>query len=292
MNKKLFGLAVLAVGATAALAASTVPGGTITASGTPISGITAQAEAYASPDAAAESGRATAIRKCMAAAGYDYQPAPDFHAVDFNDIIGFKRLDVATARASGYASLQPAGPGEPARGSTEAALFADPAFVAALFGSQSAEDTMVQINGNGMGTPGGGCGGEGAKTIYGSMENYILATGVAGNSLNSAAGAAMSDSGFQKAISSWKDCMSTSPYANFRSPADAVNAGKEAGGLDEFKIAVTDATCREQVGFHGQLDALLDKYLTTRMQQLEPEIAKVTEIRKQAAARAAELAAG
>lgn len=291
LNKKLFGLAVLAVGATAALAASTVPGGTITASGTPISGITAQAEAYASPDAAAEAGRTAAIRKCMAAAGYDYHPAPDFHAVGFNDFIGFKRLDVATARASGYASLRPAGRGEPAQGSTEAALFADPAFVAALRGARP-ENDMVRINGNGMGTSGGGCSGEGAKTIYGSMENYILATGVAGNSLNSAAGAAMSDSGFQKAIGSWKDCMSTSPYANFRSPADAVNAGVEAGGLDEFKIAVTDATCREQVGFHGQLDALLDKYLTTRMQQLEPEIAKVTEIRKQAAARAAELAAG
>ncbi|MDQ0676772.1 hypothetical protein QFZ30_000154 [Arthrobacter pascens] len=291
MKKRLIGLAMLAVGATAALAASTVPGGTITASGTPISGITAQAEAYASPDAAAEAGRHTAIRKCMAAAGYDYLPAPDFHTVDFNDNIGFKRLDVATAKASGYASLQPSGPGEPAEGSTEAALFADPAFVAALSGARP-EDDMVLHNGTGMGTSGQGCRGEAAKTIYGSMENYILATGVAMNSLNSAAGAAMSDSGFQKAIDSWKDCMSSSPYANFRSPADAVGAGVEAGGLNEFKIAVTDATCREQVGFHGQLDALLDKYLTTRMQQLEPEITKVTEIRKQAASRAAELAAG
>lgn len=289
MKQKLIGLAVLAVGTTAALAASTVPGGTVTASGTPISGITAQAGAYASPDAAAEAGRAQAVKDCMAVAGYEYAPPEEFRrAADFNDIIGFKRLDAATAKTSGYASLQPSGPGEATKGSPEAALFADPAFVAALFGARP-DDEMVLLNGTGMGTSGGGCRGEGAKAIYGSMENYILATGVAMNSLNSAAGAAMSDSGFKKAIDSWKDCMSSSPYSDFHSPADAVSAGVQAGGMNEFKIAVTDATCREQVGFHGQLDSVLDKYLTTRMQQLEPEIAKVTEIRKQAAARAAEL---
>lgn len=286
MKRKLIGLAVLALGATGALAASTVPGGAITASGTPISGITAQAQAYASPDAAAEQGRTAVLKKCMAAAGYDFLPHPEFGPVDFNANMGLKRLDVATAKASGYASLQPTGPGEPAPGSDEAKLFEDPAFVAALFGPPT-ENNIVQVNGTGMGTLGGGCRGEAAKSIYGSVENYILATGVAFNSLNSAAGAAMSDSGFQKAIVSWKNCMADSPYANFGSPADAVTAGQEAGGLNEFKIAVTDATCREQVNFHGQLDAVLDKYLTTRMQQLEPEIAEVTEIRKQAAAKAA-----
>ncbi|MDQ0632229.1 hypothetical protein QFZ40_000138 [Arthrobacter pascens] len=284
MKRNLIGLAVLAAGATAALAASAIPGGTIAASGTPISGITAQAQAYASPDVAAETGRAAAIRECMAAAGYDYAPPVDAYRVDFNANMGLKRLDVATAKASGYASLQPTGPGEPAPGSDEAKLFEDPAFVAALSGPKTA-DTMVTVNG--MGTSGGGCRGEAARKIYGSMENYVLATGVTENALNSAAGAAMSDSGYPKAINSWKDCMSSSPYANFRSPADAVTAGLKAGGLNEFKIAVTDTTCREQVNFHGQLDAVLDKYLTTRMQQLEPEIATVTEIRKQAAARAA-----
>ena len=284
MKRNLIGLAVLAAGATAALAASAIPGGTIAASGTPISGITAQAQAYASPDVAAETGRAAAIRECMAAAGYDYAPPVAAYRVDFNANMGLKRLDVATAKASGYTSLQPTGPGEPAPGSDEAKLFEDPAFVAALSGPQTA-DTMVTVNG--MGTSGGGCRGEAARKIYGSMENYVLATGVTENALNSAVGAAMSDSGYPRAINSWKDCMSSSPYANFRSPADAVTAGLKAGGLNEFKIAVTDATCREQVNFHGQLDAVLDKYLTTRMQQLEPEIAKVTEIRKQAAATAA-----
>lgn len=289
MNRKLIGLAVLVAGAAAALAASAVPGGTIAASGTPVSGITARAEAYATPDAAAEAGRAAVVKECMAAAGYDFTPEVNTYTVDFNANIGFKRLDVATAKASGYASLQPSGPHEPAAGTEQAKLFADPAFVLAFSGPQT-EDNLATVNGSG--TYGGGCGGEAARKIYGSVENYILATGVAMNSLNSAAGAAMSDSGFQKAIDSWKDCMAVSPYANFRSPADAVGAGVDAGGQNEFKIAVTDATCREQVSFHGQLDALLDKYLTTRMQQLEPEITKVTEIRKQAAARIAGLAAG
>ncbi|MCU1515671.1 MAG: hypothetical protein JWQ75_392 [Pseudarthrobacter sp.] len=287
MNRKRIGLAVLAAGAAAALAASAVPGGAIPASGTPISGITARAEAYATPDAAAETGRAAVARECMATAGFDFAPAVNTYTVDFHGNIGFKRLDVATAKAGGYASMQPAGPGEPAEGSNDAKLFADPAFVLAYSGPQT-EENLVTVEGSG--TFGGGCSGDAAVKIYGSMENYVLATGVAMNSLNSAAGAAMADSGFQKAIDSWKACMAESPYANFRSPADAVSAGQAAGGQNEFKIAVTDATCREQVGFHGQLDTLLDKYLTTRMQQLEPEIAKVTEIRRQAADRAAALA--
>ncbi|WP_457963991.1 hypothetical protein M1E17_21180 [Arthrobacter sp. D1-29] len=288
MKRKLIGLAVLAAGAAAALAASTVPGGAVTASASPVSGITAEAQLYASADAAAETGRAAAITKCMAAAGYDYAPQVAAYKVDFNANMGLKRLDVAAAKADGYASLQTAGPGEPADGTVEAALFADPAFVAALSGTGQ-DDDIVQVNGTGLGTSGSGCRGQAATAIYGSMENYILATGVAGNSLNSAAGAAMSDSGFQKAIDAWKDCMASSPYANFRSPADAVSAGVQAGGLNELKIAVTDATCREQVSFHGRLDTVLDKYLTTRMQELEPEITRVREIRKQAAARAAEL---
>ena len=285
MKSRLIGLAVLALGGAAALAASTIPGGTVAASGKPISGITARAENYVSPDPAAEAGRSAAIRECMAAAGFDYAPPVDSNRVDLNGDLGFKRLDIAAAQASGYASLRPAGPGEPAEGTDLAKLLAVPAFASALSGPNT-EDSMVKVNG--MGTSGGGCRGEAARKIYGSVENYMLATGVTRNALNSVAATAMSDSRFQKAIDSWRDCMADSPYANFRSPADAVAAGQEAGGLNEFKIAVIDAMCREQVAFHGQLDALLDKYLTTRMQQLEPEIAAVTEIRKQAAARASE----
>ncbi len=283
MNRKLIGLAVLAAGAAAALAASAVPGGSTPASGTPISGITARAEAYATPDATAETGRAAVIRDCMVAAGYDFAPEVNTYKVDFNGVIGSKRLDVATAKASGYASLQPAGPDEAAVGTDEGKLFADPAFRLAYSGPET-DENLVSVGGSG--SYGGGCGGEAARKIYGSMENYVLATGIAMNSLNSAAGAAMSDSGFRKAIDSWKDCMVESPYANFSGPAEAMFAGQAAGGQKEFKIAVTDATCREQVNFHGQLDALLDKYLTTRMQQLEPEITKVTEIRRQAVDRA------
>lgn len=286
MKRKLIGLAVLAAGAAAALAASAIPGGGIAASPTPISGITARAEAYATPDVAAENGRAAVIRKCMAAAGYDFAPVVNTYKGDFSGNVGAKRLDVATAKASGYATLLPAGPPEPAAGTHLAALFADPAFALALSGPQT-NDNRVSVNG--IGTYGGGCTGEAATTIYGSMENYVLATGVAMNSLNSAARAAITDSGFKKVIDSWKGCMTESPYANFSSPAQAMSAGQAAGGQTEFRIAVTDATCREQVNFHGQLDALLDKYLTTRMQQLEPEITKVTEIRRQAADRAHQL---
>jgi hypothetical protein len=50
---------------------------------------------------------------------------------------------------------------------------------------------------------------------------------------------------------------------------------------------VTDAVCRDKTGFHAALDRVLDKYLTTRMQELAPEIEKVKEIRRVAAANAA-----
>lgn len=61
-------------------------------------------------------------------------------------------------------------------------------------------------------------------------------------------------------------------------------------GQEEFRIAVTDAVCRDRTGFHPALDKILDRYLT-RMQQLAPEIEKVQEIRRNAAANASALGA-
>ncbi|MFF2028707.1 hypothetical protein [Arthrobacter sp. NPDC058192] len=52
---------------------------------------------------------------------------------------------------------------------------------------------------------------------------------------------------------------------------------------------MTDAVCRDKTGFHAALDKVLDKYLTTRMQELAPQTAKVKEIRRTADANAAAL---
>jgi hypothetical protein len=49
---------------------------------------------------------------------------------------------------------------------------------------------------------------------------------------------------------------------------------------------VTDAVCRDQTGFHSSVDGILDKYITTRMQELAPQIEQVTQIRKTVAANA------
>jgi hypothetical protein len=63
----------------------------------------------------------------------------------------------------------------------------------------------------------------------------------------------------------------------------------DAGGQKELKIAVTDAGCRESTGFDAKITTVLDKYLTTRMKELETEVAAVKQIRRDASARATAL---
>lgn len=288
MKKKVIGVAVLVLGAGAALAAAAVPAGRIAPSAEPVPGIIRQAEAYAQADPVAEGGMQEATRRCMAAAGFDYTPPGTDMTLDLNGAIGFKRLTVDAAKGSGYAATRSQGPREAAPESAEALLFADPAFTTALAGPKSpATITMVQ----GSGTSSGGCRGEAMTRIYGSPENYMLATGIAYNSFFVATASASGDSGVAKAIKDWASCMKESPYASYTSPQQAADAGTAAGGPEEFKIAVTDAVCRDKTGFHAKLDNVLDKYLTTRMQELAPEIDKVKEIRRTAAANAAALPA-
>ena len=220
----------------------------------------------------------------MAKAGFDYTPPGSAMTLDLNGAIGFKRLTVDAAKASGYASTGPQGPHEPAPGSADGKLFANPAFTNALTGPN---DTASMTTVGGMGTSSGGCRGEAMTQIYGSAENYMLATGIAYNSFFPASLSASGDSGIDKAVTDWTACMKETPYASFANPQQAADAGKTAGGQEEFRIAVTDAVCRDKTGFHAALDKVLDKYLTTRMQELAPEIEKVKEIRRVAAVNAA-----
>jgi hypothetical protein len=288
MKKKIFGAAVLILGTGAALAAAASPAAPVSASPEPVSGIVRQAEAYAKADPVAEQGLREAIRLCMSKAGFGYTPPNSDLALDLNEAIGFRRLTVDAAKASGYAGTGPAGPGEPAPESAEGQFFADPAFNDALTGPAG---TAPMATVAGMGTSSGGCRGEAMTKIYGSAENYMLATGVAYNSFFPASRSASGDSGTAKAIKDWEACMKETPYPSYANPQQAADAGKRAGGQDEFKIAVTDAACRDKTGFHTALDKVLDKYLTTRMQELTPQIEKVKEIRRTAAANATALAA-
>lgn len=286
MKKKIFGAAVLIVGTGAALAAAAIPAASVTASPEPVPGIIRQAEAYATADPIAEKGMQEAVRLCMAKAGFDYTPPTSDLTLDLNGAIGFKRLTVDAAKASGYASNGPQGSREPAPESADGKLFANPDFTKALTGP---EDTASKATVGGMGTSSGGCRGEAMTQIYGSAENYMLATGIAYNSFFPASLSASGDSGIAKAVTDWASCMKDTPYASFANPHQAAEAGKAAGGQEEFRIAVTDAVCRDKTGFHAALDKVLDKYLTTRMQELAPQIAKVKEIRRTADANAATL---
>ena len=287
MKKKIFGAAVLIVGTGAALAAAAIPAASVTASPEPVPGIIRQAEAYASADPIAEKGMQEAVRLCMASAGFDYTPPSSEMKMDLNGAIGFKRLTVDAAKASGYAGTGPQGPHEPAPGSADGKLFATPAFNDALAGPNGGGTAITSVGGTGAAS--GGCRGEAMTRIYGSAENYMLATGIAYNSVLPASLAASGDSGIAKAISDWAACMKDTAYASFANPQQAADAGKAAGGQEEFRIAVTDAVCRDKTGFHTALDKVLDKYLTTRMQELAPQIAKVNEIRHTADANAATL---
>lgn len=287
MKKKIIGAVALVLGTGAALAAAAIPAPGVIASPEPVAGIIYEAEAYATPDRAAEKGMQEAIRRCMEVAGFDYTPPVADMILDLNQAIGFKRLTVDLAKSRGYAFATPQGTPEPEPSSPEGLLFADPAFAMALKG----DTQTLAPAGSGMGTTTGGCRGEAMTAIYGSPENYMLATGVAYNSFFPASLASVGDAGITKAVQNWEACMKESPYASYTSPFEAFQAGRSAGGQEEFRIAVTDAVCRDQTGFHAALDNVLDKYLTTRMQELAPEIARVKEIRRTAAANAEALTA-
>lgn len=285
---KIIGTAVLVLGTGAALAAAAVPAGPIAASPEPVAGIIRQAEAYATADPAAEQGLREAIRLCMSTAGFDYTPPKADWPHDLSADIGFKRLTVESAKATGYARNNPQRPHEPTPESAEGRLFADPDFNNALTGpAGTAPRTTVQ----GKGTTTGGCRGEAMTRIYGSPDNYMLATGIAEGSFYIATNSAVRDPGVDKAVQNWETCMTGTPYSSYRNPQQAADAGTRAGGQEEIRIAVTDAVCRDKTGFHAALDAVLDKYLTTRMQELAPEIEKVRAIRRTAAGNAAVLGA-
>ncbi|MFE4194798.1 hypothetical protein ACFRJ9_02945 [Paenarthrobacter sp. NPDC056912] len=291
MKKKTIGALILAAGAAATLAAAATPGlsSTLTKPADhPESGITWAAEQFASADVTAEKGLAEAVRRCMAKAGYDYTPASAGQStVDLKHHIGFDTLTVEAARASGYASSKPKGPGEPAEGSELGKLFADPAFQRALHGGEPQEQNTVRSS-QGTGMLAGGCTAEGITAVYGNANDYMRATGLAFNSLLVATNAAGQDSDIEAAVVAWKECMTTTAFPYSR-PGEAVSAGLEAGGQKELKIAVTDATCREKTDFDAKLTAVLDKYLTTRMKELETEVAEVRQIRNDASARASAL---
>jgi hypothetical protein len=288
MKKKTIGAAVLILGTGAALAAAATPGPPIAPSAEPVAGIIREAEAYTQADPIAEEGMQEAVRLCMAKAGFDYTPPKWNMPLDLNGVMGFDRLTVDAAKAEGYAGTGPQGPHEPAPESSDGQLFADPAFNEAFTGPAGSGSQTAD---GGLGTSTGGCRGEAMTRIYGSAENYMLATGAAYNSFFIATNSASSDPGIARAVTDWKACMNETPYSSYANPQQASDAGKAAGGKEEFRIAVTDAGCRDKTGFHAALDNILDRYLTTRIKQIAPDIEKVKEIRRNAAANAAPLLA-
>ncbi|POH73186.1 hypothetical protein [Arthrobacter glacialis] len=288
MNKRIISLAVLAIGTAAVIGASAIPGPGITASPTPIGGITNSTEALLNSGTIARSGYSQATHECLVAAGFDYTPLPETTGVDLNGAMGISRLDLVTAQNSGYSSVQPKGPHEAALGTAEADLFANPGFLEALNGTEA---TGEPVKVGTMGTFLGGCKLEAAKTIYGNTENYGLATAAAMNILTPASHAASDDPGVADAVKAWKDCMAETPFSAFEGPWQAVDAGTAAGGQKEREIAVTDAICRDQTGLHATLDTILDKYVTTLVQQQDSQFQRIADILKAAAANSAKLTA-
>lgn len=288
MNKRIISLAVLAIGTAAVIGASTIPGPGITASPAPIAGIANSTEALLNSGTIAQAGYSQAIHECLVAVGFDYTPAPQGTAVDLNRAMGIGWLDLATAQNSGYSSVQVNGPGEPLPGTAVGDLFANPSFLEALNGTEA---TRESVKVGTMGTFLGGCKLQAAKTIYGDTENYGLATAAAMNILLPASHAAAEDAGVDDAVKKWTDCMAKTPYSTFEGPWQAVNAGTTAGGQKEREIAVTDAICRDQTGLHTALDTILDKYVTTLVQQQDSQFQRITDILKTAAANSAKRAA-
>lgn len=281
--KRLSAAAILVAGGAATLIAAALPNTPLAPAPEPISGIVRDAEAYMASDPTAEAGVRQLISECMANAGFDYTPPAETESsAGLSEWIGFERLDAAAAKLQGYGGVGESI--EPAPGSDQAAMFSDPAFDAALYGPA---DEFAETEG--YETRSGGCRGEAVSAIYGDIERYTRATVASTNAFPASRDAASRDSEIQAANQDWQDCMAQTPYSSLQTPGEARTAGEAAGGQEEIKIAVTDALCREETCLQARIDAVLDKYLTTEMQQMATELAEVKEIRTQAAQRAQDL---
>lgn len=260
-------------------------------------GGTSQIEAASSPDpqalsktdeflagnGPAEQARQTAIRTCMAEAGFSWTDAPQ-QQPKVQDLIPLKPLPLEQARSVGYTNPQQ-------KKSQEASNAQTPAAMEAFSGPSGAARVSVNVLGMKPSVSSKGCLAESYKQVYGSIENGMMATGVTSNAVLPAVNAAIGDASVSEANKKWSECMTTAGYPGLQTPDRAWDKARQAP-QEAAAVAVADAKCREGVSYEDIRKAALNKYLTTFLVRNEALITEIQAIRKQGATNAQKILAG
>jgi hypothetical protein len=224
-----------------------------------------------------------ARKTCMSARGFSYTVRGPANYDIVKDGGFMPRLTQDDAQTSGYASTQRAlstnDAGAPATDDSQKG------YDVALFGSDD-DEVAVKFAGKSVSESAGGCTGAADKTIYGSARNQILLTDVAPNLIFDVMSTIRHEPKYtDKIVSDWASCMKAANYPQYRGPYEAYAKTKSNAELAN-RVAIADAKCRATTRYQQRMDDVIDRYFTGFLDKYDTQIASLTKIREQAAARA------
>lgn len=235
---------------------------------------------------------------CMAAAGFPFFPmSAQEHYDSLVELysLSMASLSVDQARTTGYDSTErsPSGSDEAydyyeSRTEAESA-----AYQAVRFGAEDERRSYSSPLAGGIAMPVGGCIGEAARSVYGSIDSYVAAEGVfyelQGLTGTLSVEVANTDA-YENGIDAWAGCMSKAgvPFDDPSKARDAALATRSTeatattkAGTDEGRpsrstpgerrIAVADATCQEETdlpGIYSRVAAIEQARLTKKHEQV------------------------
>ena len=256
--------------------------GSVAAASSPDDQAIIKADEFLGANGPSEQGRQIVIQKCMNAAGFDWDES-EVRRFQVEDLISLKPLTVEQARSNGYAQTQ-----QSAGKENDAS---EPGAAEAFAGPSNASRVSVDIFGMKPSVSSEGCLAESYKEVYGSIEKGMMATGVTTNALLPSVNAAITDTAVLDADKAWSACMEQAGIPDLSSPDLAWKKAKD-NSQEAGSIAVSDAKCRESVGYEKARTASLNKYLTTFLRTNETLITEIQEIRRQGAANAQKILSG
>ncbi|WP_136017939.1 hypothetical protein [Arthrobacter silvisoli] len=291
MRKRMWGFGILGAGAVAALVAATIPPATpdpsdlpsmapdyaaVEPAAQPEPGILDKARSYVDESEAAFAARMVVTAGCMAKAGF-----PDFKKTELSHrepnlnsfIYGFAPMDVATARKSGYPHLK------------GREIYMPEPMIEAFNGSAESQK-VVRVGAKGFVV--GGCKLEGIEATYGTGQDYAQAAD-AYSLVFPAVETARHAPAASTALGDWSVCMTEAGYEDLKDPGKGSLLAAQQGGQAARKMAVADATCREQTQLEKRLQEVAAPYLTTVVAQQQRKLDEVADIRAAAETRAAAL---
>jgi len=164
----------------------------------------------------------------------------------------------------------------------------------AYWGTPGDLERITLPNGTSTQIQAGGCRGQAARRLYGSIANYVLSTTGAGILTDELIQAVQSDSRFAAALRAWSNCMArrgqhyTSPWSAYRYFGDQYAKIGPVIWLREREIstAVADWQCAAEVSLTRVTAAIENSEAGRLGRQLEGDLLRLTQIDLSAASRA------